>query len=185
MPFTEKLKLEVKKKANFRCCRCYEIGIDIHHIIPQAQSGSDDIDNAAPLCQNCHDRFGANPEKRKEITQMRDHWYEIVKEKYGDGNSEKLSGINEIVLKIQNTQEDQKTELQKLRDQLNTKLEDLKNSQPTISPKNVQQITGLYISATKLGQGVYANFHCGKCNYSSALLVTDGSECPHCKTPIS
>ncbi|MEK7113599.1 MAG: hypothetical protein AAB873_02100 [Patescibacteria group bacterium] len=39
MAFTEKLKLEIKKNANFRCCRCYEIGVDIHHIIPQAQNG--------------------------------------------------------------------------------------------------------------------------------------------------
>src|SRR5437016_1760860 len=42
---------------------------------PQAQGGSDDIDNAAPLCQNCHARFGANPEKRTEIRLMRDWWY--------------------------------------------------------------------------------------------------------------
>lgn len=184
MAFTEKLKLEVKKKAAFRCCRCHEIGVDIHHIIPQAENGPDDIDNAAPLCQNCHDRFGANPEKRKEITQMRDWWYEIVKEKFGDRDSEKLAEINDIVLKIQQTQENQKDELQQLRQNLTTKLEELKKAQPPISPKNVQQITDYYISATKLGQGVYANFHYGKCNYSSGLLVTDTAVCPHCKTPI-
>ena len=184
MAFTEKLKLEVKKKAAFRCCRCYEIGVDIHHIIPQAENGPDDIENAAPLCQNCHDRFGANPEKRKEIKQMREHWYEIVKEKYGDGASEKLAEINEIVLKIQQTQENQETGLKQLREELVIKLEELKKDQPVISPQNVQQIVGYYISATKLGKGVYANFHCGKCNYSSAFLVTDSAVCPTCKTPI-
>src|SRR5262245_33993057 len=78
MPFSESLKVQVKKMAAFRCCRCHDIGVDIHHIIPQAHGGTDDIDNAAPLCQNCHDRFGANPEKRKEIRQMRDWWYEVV-----------------------------------------------------------------------------------------------------------
>lgn len=184
MAFTEKLKIEVRKKAAFRCCRCHEIGVDIHHIIPQTEGGPDDIGNAAPLCQNCHDRFGANPEKRKEIIQMRDWWYDVVKEKYGNGNLEKLSEINDIVLQIQKTQESQKGELQKLREELKTKLGELEKSQPLISPGNVQQIVGVYISATKLGQGVYANFHCGKCGYSTALLVADKDVCPSCKTPV-
>ena len=49
MAFTEKLKIEVRKKAAFRCCRCHEIGVDIHHIIPQTEGGPDAIGNAAPL----------------------------------------------------------------------------------------------------------------------------------------
>ncbi|MFH0889036.1 MAG: HNH endonuclease signature motif containing protein [Planctomycetota bacterium] len=80
--FPDKIKQEVKRKSAFRCCRCHEIGIDVHHIIPESQEGSNDIDNAAPLCQNCHDRYGNNPSKRTEIKQMRDWWYEVVKEKY-------------------------------------------------------------------------------------------------------
>src|SRR3989344_5044502 len=171
MAFSEKLKLEVKKQAAFRCCRCHEIGVDIHHIIPQAESGSDDINNAAPLCQNCHDRFGGNPEKRKEVRQMRDWWYVVVKEKYSNGDSEKLAEINEIILQTQQTQESQKSELQELNKKLNAKLEEFKKHQSLISPQNVQQIAGRYISATRLSQGVYANFHCGNCNYSSALLI--------------
>src|SRR3989344_3198726 len=129
MAFSENLKLTVRKMAAFRCCRCHEIGVDIHHIIPQAEGGPDDIDNAAALCQNCHDRFGANPEKRKEIRQMRDWWYEVAKEKYGDRDAEKLAEINEIVLKIQQTQEDQKTDLKQLREELAVKLEGLKKEQ--------------------------------------------------------
>lgn len=180
MAFTEKLKLEIKKKSAFRCCRCHEVGIDIHHVIPQTDGGLDDFDNAAPLCQNCHDRFGANPEKRKEIKQMRDWWYEVVEEKY-KGDSDKFGEINEIILKIQNNQDNN---LQKLRNELLEKLEELKKNEPIISSKNVQQITGYYISATKLAKGVYANFHCGKCNHSTALLITDEAICPNCKTPI-
>ncbi len=72
MDFTEQVKKEVKERAAFRCCRCQQIGIHVHHIIPQENGGSSDMDNAAPLCPNCHDYFGANPQKRKEITQMRD-----------------------------------------------------------------------------------------------------------------
>jgi hypothetical protein len=84
MDFTEYVKKEVKEKAAFRCCRCQQIGIHVHHIMPQECGGSSDIDNAAPLCPSCHDYFGGNPEKRKEIRQMRDWWYERVTMMYPD-----------------------------------------------------------------------------------------------------
>jgi hypothetical protein len=114
MPFSEALKTQVRRMAAFKCCRCTEIGVDIHHIIPQAQGGSDDIDNAAPLCQNCHDRYGANPEKRKEIRQMRDWWYEIVQEKY-HGDQSAIEKVNETILKVQaNIQESNQAGIDKL-----------------------------------------------------------------------
>ena len=82
MPFPESLKLQVKQKAAFRCCRCQNIGIDVHHIVPEKDGGSNDIDNAAPLCPSCHDYFRNNPSKQKEIAQMRDFWYHFVNKKW-------------------------------------------------------------------------------------------------------
>jgi hypothetical protein len=114
MPFSQTLKDQVKKMAAFRCCRCHEIGIDIHHIVPQAKGGSDDIDNAAPLCQNCHERFGANPEKRKEIRQMRDWWYDVVKEKYY-GDQSAVEKLNETLVKFQHST---LSEMEKLRSEV-------------------------------------------------------------------
>ena len=114
MPFSEALKLEVKRMAAFRFCRCHEVGIDIQHIIPEAQGGPDEIDNAAPLCQNCHARFGANTEKRKEIRQMRDWWYEVVEEKY-HGDQSQFEKLNETILK---TQQARKAEMDELRKEL-------------------------------------------------------------------
>jgi uncharacterized protein YqkB len=118
MPFSQALKDKVKRMAAFQCCRCREIGIDIHHIVPQAQGGSDDIDNAAPLCQNCHDRFGANAEKRKEIRQMRDWWYDVVKEKY-HGDQSAIEKLNETLLKFMaSLQESNQAERDKLRSEV-------------------------------------------------------------------
>ena len=77
-----------------------EVGVDIHHIVPQAEGGPDDIDNAAPLCQNCHARFGANPQKRKQICEMRDWWYDVVKTKYPTGDQAAVEKLNEALLKI-------------------------------------------------------------------------------------
>lgn len=76
MPFPESLKKKVRARANFRCCVCQEIDVEIHHIVPHADGGKDTEDNAAPLCPNCHSTYGANPEKRKIIREMRDRWYE-------------------------------------------------------------------------------------------------------------
>jgi len=83
MAFSEELKQKVRKRAHFRCCRCHQIGVEVHHIIPVKDGGEDTEDNAAPLCPNCHDMLGDNPTKRKSITEMRDHWYEICDKRYG------------------------------------------------------------------------------------------------------
>jgi hypothetical protein len=38
------------------CCICGKAhGVSLHHIIPKEEGGKDDIDNAIPLCPNCHD----------------------------------------------------------------------------------------------------------------------------------
>lgn len=77
MPFSEKVKLAVKHRAHFRCCYCENIHcVEVHHIQPQSEGGDDTEDNAAPLCPNCHEIYGANQTKRKLIKEKRDWWYE-------------------------------------------------------------------------------------------------------------
>jgi len=77
MPFSEEQRALVRKRGHFRCCFCHAIGVEIHHIIPTADSGLDTEDNAAPLCPSCHETYGANPVKRKFIREARDVWYEL------------------------------------------------------------------------------------------------------------
>lgn len=105
MDFTEQTKKIVKEKAAFRCCRCQKISIEVHHIIQQEYGGSSDLNNAAPLCSNCHSDFGDNPIKRKEITQMRDWWYEQVKKQFPDNRQ--LSGLEDISIKLDKLQQNQ------------------------------------------------------------------------------
>lgn len=92
MSFSEKVKIEAKKKAGFRCVICQEPFVEVHHIVPQKEGGEDTINNAAPLCSRCHDLYGANPSKRKQIRQMRDHWYEVMEKR----NKGKLSDLDPI-----------------------------------------------------------------------------------------
>jgi len=180
MAFSEKIKNEVKKKAAFRCCRCQNIGIDIHHIIPEKDGGLDAIDNAAPLCQNCHDQFGDNPLKRKEIKQMRDWWYEVCEKKYA---GEDLTVLNAINSKLENIEHGQEG------------IGELKEILKSISGQMIDSISATTASSTasaivnsaaavQLGPQVYSNLYCSNCNTRIGLLV--GTDvCPNCKTRIN
>ena len=83
MTFSEAQKFEIRKKAHLRCCLCHSIGVEVHHIVPQACGGTDDIENGAPLCPSCHEIYGANAEKHKFIREARDFWYEHCERLYG------------------------------------------------------------------------------------------------------
>jgi hypothetical protein len=77
MPFSEAVKLEAKRRSDFQCAACRNPFVEVHHLIPQAENGPDTIDNACPLCARCHDLCGANPEKRKQLREMRDFQWEL------------------------------------------------------------------------------------------------------------
>jgi hypothetical protein len=82
MAFSEVLKLSIKRRAHFMCCLCHSLGVEVHHIVPQAEGGADNEDNAAPLCPSCHETYGANPEKRKFIREVRELWCDICARRY-------------------------------------------------------------------------------------------------------
>lgn len=84
MAFPERVKLQAKRLAHFRCVICQQPFVEVHHIVPSSEGGHDTLDNAAPLCASCHDLYGNNPAKRKQIRQMRDEWYRIVEQRLGD-----------------------------------------------------------------------------------------------------
>ena len=139
MAFAESTRLEVKKRAAFRCCRCQSIGIEIHHIIPQADKGSDVVENAAPLCPSCHDYFGANPVKRKEITEMRDWWYRVAEAKYGP-NSENETALAKITDELKAMRDDKSQNTQAL--------EELKESLKVITDQIIDNVDPQDAAAT-------------------------------------
>jgi hypothetical protein len=99
MPFTEQQKLQIRKRAHFCCCLCHETGVEIHHIIPQAEGGPDNEDNAAPLCPTCHEIYGGNPAKRKFIREVRDFWYELCAQRYSTDHKQ----LKEIADRVEKT----------------------------------------------------------------------------------
>jgi hypothetical protein len=76
MPFPESVKIEAKRRANYRCVVCQHPWVEVHHIQPEAEGGPSTTENAAPLCAGCLRRYGGNPDLRKQLREMRDHWWE-------------------------------------------------------------------------------------------------------------
>ncbi len=62
MAFSEPVKLEAKRRSHYTCvwCQGTEHFIEVHHITPQELGGPDTLENAAPLCPNCHTLLGNN-----------------------------------------------------------------------------------------------------------------------------
>ena len=56
MTFQQAEVEELLAATGRRCCLCKKLHqVQVHHIVPKEQGGTDDIDNAIPLCPNCHD----------------------------------------------------------------------------------------------------------------------------------
>lgn len=89
MPFSPKVQEDALVACGRFCCICHRFAgtkIEIHHIIQKADGGSDDFDNAIPLCLECHADMGktdAHHPGRKayplsELKRHRENWYKRV-----------------------------------------------------------------------------------------------------------
>lgn len=184
MPFSEAIKKKVRQKAAFRCCRCQNIGVQVHHIIPEKYAGLDTIENAAPLCANCHTAFGDNPEKRKEITEMRDWWYEQVKIQFSspDPSTDLLEEINSRLENLQTNHAEMKELKSVLKSVADQMIETITPANAPIAASGIVNASSA-ASSVVLGQNVHANFVCNRCGTRIGLLV--GSDtCPNCGTKI-
>jgi len=90
MGFSKKIKQQSLIASARHCCVCHRykgVKVEVHHIIPKAKGGGDDLDNAIVLCFDCHaDLCGydeshplGNKLTTAELREHRDKWYEIVK----------------------------------------------------------------------------------------------------------
>jgi len=185
MGFSEELKLKVKRRSAFQCCRCREIGVEVHHIVPEADGGADVEENAAPLCPNCHTRFGDNPKKRKEIKQMRDWWYNVCDEKHGGREDRIYKKLDELLAEVRRqtaTEEERRKAISEISRTLGQDVEASLLSE-TDNASQVASKTDRVVTATRLAEGVWGNVHCSNCGSQIGLLIGPG-DCPNCGAPI-
>jgi hypothetical protein len=91
MPFSTEIKEEVLVKSGRRCSLCLAhkgVKIEVHHIIPESISHDNTIDNAIPLCFDCHSDVGhynpshpkGNKYSPKELKSHRNRLWLLIKE---------------------------------------------------------------------------------------------------------
>lgn len=186
LPFSERIKKQARKKAHFRCVICHEPFVDVHHIVPESEGGPNTLDNAAPLCAGCHDAYGNNPDKRKQIRDMRDLWYDICEKRYAKSDIEVYEKLNELYETTKTVKEDQVESqeiLKEIKATMYRFLDSTGNSIKKAGTLDEVKTTSGYVTGTKLGENVYANVSCRNCGTHIGLLVgTD--KCPNCGMPI-
>ena len=85
--FSENDKIKCLLWCDRHCCLCGKAcgtNIEVHHIIPKEQGGTGDINNAIPLCFDCHSAVGCynvkhptgNRYKPEELKARREQIYE-------------------------------------------------------------------------------------------------------------
>jgi hypothetical protein len=174
MAFTETLKLAVKRNAHFCCCLCHALGVEVHHIVPQADGGEDSEENAASLCPSCHETYGANPQKRKFIREARDFWYELCAKRYAtdpDRLAELSDKLNNAVTKADLDEATSKI-IQLMRAAAANETHPVK--------LRAQEVARF---GSMIAPGVGANRHCRNCGTTIGLYVGDQGRCPTCGTP--
>lgn len=89
MPFLPSVRDKALLAAARHCCVCRRykgVLIEVHHVTPQADGGSDDFDNAIALCFECHawagHYFSKHPKGAKysptHLIEARKAWYDRV-----------------------------------------------------------------------------------------------------------
>jgi len=90
MGFSKDIRIEALKLSARHCCVCHRykgIKMEVHHLIQEADGGANTLENAIPVCFDCHSDAGHFNDRHpkgskfsiKELRQSRDKWYEIVR----------------------------------------------------------------------------------------------------------
>jgi hypothetical protein len=90
MAFSSKEVATLLFDSKRRCCICHRfcgVKIETDHIIPKSEGGSDDIENAIPLCFECHAEVHLYNDKHargrkytsEELKLHRDKWIDLCK----------------------------------------------------------------------------------------------------------
>lgn len=90
MPFPEKEAMDLLARCHRRCCICHRFcgfKMELDHIDPKENGGPDTIDNAIPVCFECHAETHAyndnHPRGRKyrpeELKKHKEQWLELCK----------------------------------------------------------------------------------------------------------
>ena len=186
MPFPASVRNVALRRAHFKCVACHAPFVEVHHITPQSEGGADTLDNAAPLCAGCHGRYGANPDFRKQIRQMRDNWYDICEKRFSPSGLEFGRQLNTLNETLQTVRADQ-VKYQDTLDQIKSVF--VAYMAGTASAVNAAETFEEIVGATgPSGPDIFTppgqKGFCPKCNRPSFDDGLGGGNCIICGTPL-
>lgn len=81
---------KILSRMKVKCCVCgwNEAPLDIHHITPRKDGGSDELDNLTPLCPNCHRKAHCNLLAVEEMKSIKELYGESWKDYYYNSENE-------------------------------------------------------------------------------------------------
>lgn len=157
----------------------------MHHIIPSGQGGSDSLDNAVLLCSSCHSNYGANPDKRTMIREMREFWYETVEKMYSPASINMITGLYTKVDQIQQDQSNMSANVLNLKGILkefvNHSIDELE-----ITPDTAMSTVSRFVNASGLVDASASQppYFCEECGFQ-LLILPESNQCPNCGAPIA
>ncbi len=89
MPFSQEVKTKAMIVCGRSCAICHKFcgnNMEVHHIVAESEGGSNDFDNAIPLCFDCDAEVRQYDPKhpkgirftKKELVQHRDNWHKKI-----------------------------------------------------------------------------------------------------------
>jgi hypothetical protein len=137
----------------------------VHHITPESDGGPNTIDNAAPLCGSCRQKFGNNPDLQRQLREMRDWWWKRCEE------SKTAPAIIQVFEKIDQLH----TEFFTRQDKQDQILYEIKNT----LKQHYRNAESAINSASTFNEVIAASSE-----YTTGVLPM-ADYCPHCGNPLS
>ena len=117
MPFSQKVKTKAMVACGRSCVVCHKFcgnNMEVHHIVAESEGGSNDFDNAIPLCFDCHAEVRQYDPKhpkgirftKEELIQHRDNWYKKVSQCDSQNNENERDEIPPIELRREKNYQD-------------------------------------------------------------------------------
>lgn len=193
MPIPKKIKDKVIRKASYRCSRCQSLPVEVCHIIPRKDGGTDDIKNLIALCPNCHKMYDNGNINREQIISLKNWWLKQVEPSLNSPyyQPELLRNID---FKLKKIQMDNQQGIKNIQDELY----DLKNTMRNLTDnlinslnfKNISSavsgIINLWDSLSFQNETNFTNLVniiCKNCGIKMGLMLGDDI-CPYCGKPV-
>lgn len=111
MPFSNNVREDALVSSGRHCCLCHKfcgIKLEVHHIRLESEGGKNTLENAIPLCFDCHADMTSYDKKHpkgtkyseNELKRHRDNWYKKVHDGIGLARQSEIAEIDKQIYSL-------------------------------------------------------------------------------------